>query len=110
MVTCNLPVAVRRLLTLVPRSVAERVFFPTPPLPNFYRTLLSIALNNCICVRKMPSPAAVLDGFDSTEERRLLQEVLRRKLVKVPPALYPQISLDQILAATGADDLFPYHE
>jgi hypothetical protein len=58
----------------------------------------------------MSSPRAVLDGLDSTNERRLLQEILRRKMVKVPLALYPQISLDQILIATGADNFFPYHE
>jgi hypothetical protein len=54
--------------------------------------------------------AALVSLTGNPSEYDQLREVLRRKLVKVSPALYPHISLDQILIliANGNDNLFPY--
>lgn len=56
----------------------------------------------------MPGPAAIVGRTGNPSEYDKLREVLRRKLIKVSPALYPAITSDQILAANGVDNLYPY--
>jgi hypothetical protein len=58
----------------------------------------------------LSGPAAVVSRTGNPSEYDQLREILRRKLFKVSPALYPHITLDQILAANGNDNLFPCQE
>lgn len=59
---------------------------------------------------EMSNPAALVRRVGEPSEYQLLREVLRRKLIKVSPALYPNITLDQILAANGNNNMYPYQE
>ncbi|KAI4702464.1 hypothetical protein J4E81_002828 [Alternaria sp. BMP 2799] len=58
----------------------------------------------------MSNPAALVRRVGEPSEYQLLREVLRRKLIKVSPALYPNITLDQILAANGVNNMYPYQD
>lgn len=57
----------------------------------------------------MSSPVSTFARFGSDVERLQLQEILRRKLVKIPPHLYPNVQLNGVMKATGMDNYYPYH-